>query len=217
GRAGRGGGVPRLGRAAAAGGGPGAPRRTAGVDVPGRLAARRAGTAMSAVAGPPADRAAPSGRVERYRVGLSSLLSLLAGRASYRLVMLATSALLWPVWGRERFGTYAAALATFSWLTVLMLGPEKAMLKLLPRAPRTGPMVTAALVAVLWWLPLPVVAAFVVVRLFDGPGSAAVHVGVAGMQLSIGCTMVLVGLHRAAGRARVDTATLLTMSTAQLC
>jgi hypothetical protein len=171
---------------------------------------------VSGVAASSADPAPPSGRAERYRVGLLSLLSLVAGRASYRLVVLATNTLLWPVWGRDRYGTYAAAVAAFGWLTVLMLGPEKAMLKLLPRAPRTGPVVTAALVAVLWWLPLPVVAAFAAVRLVDGPGSAAVHVGVAGMFLSVGCTMVLVGLHRAAGRTRVDTATFLVMSAAQL-
>ena len=161
--------------------------------------------------------AGPVLRAERYRVGLRTLASLVAGRASYRLVLLATTVLLLPVWGEQRYGTYAAAMASFTWLTALVFtGPEKAMLKLLPRAPRTGPAVTAALVAVLWWLPLPVAAAFALVRLLDGPGAAAVHVGVAAMQLSVGATMLLVALHRAAGRPRADTTTFLVMSGTQV-
>lgn len=155
-------------------------------------------------------------RLERYRIRYRTLASLLAGRASYRLIMLATTVLLLPVWGDQRYGTYAAAMAAFTWLTTLVFtGPEKTVLKLLPRSPRTGPALIAGLAAVLWWLPLPVAAAFVLVSTVDG-GAAAVYVGVAAMQLSIGCTMLLVGLHRAVGRPRADMVAFLTMSAAQL-
>lgn len=160
--------------------------------------------------------AAPQDRVARYRVGPGTLASLLAGRASYRLVLLATTVALLPVWGEERYGTFAAAMAAFSWLTALVFtGPEKALLKLLPRSPRIGPDVIAGLVAVLWWLPLPLASAFVLVWA-GGASTAAVYVGVATMHLSVGCTMLLVGLHRATGRPRADSATFLTMSVAQV-
>ena len=158
----------------------------------------------------------PDRRAERYRIGSGTLVSLLAGRATYRLVMLTTTVALLPVWGERRYGTYAAALAAFSWLMALVsTGPEKTVLKLLPRSPRTGPAVTAALVAVVWWLPLPVAAACLVAWA-AGAAAPAVYLGVAAMQLSIGCTLLLVGLHRATGRPRADPASFLAMSVAQV-
>jgi hypothetical protein len=172
---------------------------------------------VSGPAGPP-EGGAPDDRVARYRIGVGTLVSLLAGRVSYRLVLFAITVALLPVWGEQQYGTFAAAMAAFSWLTALVFtGPEKTMLKLLPRAPRTGPAVTEALVAVLWWLPLPLAAGYAATWLAGtGTGAAVVYVGVAAMQLSVGCTMLLVGLHRAAGRPRADTAAFLTMSVVQV-
>jgi hypothetical protein len=152
----------------------------------------------------------------RYTIRPGMLASLLAGRASYRLVLLATTVLLLPVWGEERYGTYAAAMAAFSWLVAVVLtGPEKTMLKLRPRAGRIGAAVSDALVAVLWWMPLPVAVGFGVAWL-NGAEHVAVYLGVAAMQLSLGCTMLLIGLHRAAGRPRSDALSFLTMSVAQV-
>lgn len=163
------------------------------------------------------DRLPPAGRISRYAVGRVLLASLLAGRSSYRLATLATAVLLLPVWGPERFGVYAAAMASLSWLLVLMLtGPEKTVLKLLPRAARVGAALTDALVAVLWWLPLPVAACFVVVWARGGSERPVIYLGVAAMFLSVGSTMLLVGLHRAAGHPRSDAFSFLVMSVAQL-
>ncbi len=159
----------------------------------------------------------PPGRLSRYTVSAGTLVSLVTGRSAYRLIQAATTVLLLPVWGTEVYGTFAAAMATFAWLMALVLtGPEKTVLKVLPRAPRTGQLITAGLLAVLWWLPLPLVAAFAVVLARYGDGVAAVYVGVAAMQLSIGCTLLLVGLHRAHGRPRPDVATFAAMSAVQV-
>lgn len=161
------------------------------------------------------EQASPQRRTDRYAIGPATLASLLAGRASYRLVLLATTVLLLPIWGEQRYGTYAAALASLSWLSVLVFtGPEKTVLKLLPRSPRTGPAITGALLAVLWWLPLPLAVGFALAA--TAGGAAAIYLGVAAMQLGIGCTMLLVGLHRAAGRPRADALSFLVMSAAQL-
>lgn len=163
------------------------------------------------------DRPPPKGRTGQYAVGLGMLASLLAGRASYRLIQLATTALLLPVWGADRYGTYAAALASVSWLLALVFtGPEKTVLKLLPRAPRTGPAVRDALLAVLWWLPLPLAVGFGLAAAGSRDGATAVYLGAATMQLSIGCTLLLVGLHRATGRPRSDSLSFLVMSIGQV-
>lgn len=158
------------------------------------------------------------GRERRYAVGPGTLASLVAGRGMYRLVTLATTVLLLAVWGEQRYGRYAAALASFSWLMVLVVtGPEKTLLKLRPRAPRTGAAVSDALVAVVWWLPLPVAAGFCWALVRHGPEhSTTIHLGVAAMQISIGCTLLLVGLQRAAGRTRPDAVSFVVMSIVQL-
>jgi hypothetical protein len=162
------------------------------------------------------DRSLPE-RLSRYSFSLATLLSLVAGRASYRLIQAATTVLLLPVWGSEVYGTFAAAMASFAWLMALVFtGPEKLVLKLLPRSPRTGPMVTGGLLAMVWWLPLPPVVAFGLVYAGYGAGAPTVYVGVAAMQLSIGCTLLLIGLHRAYGRPRPDVATFATMSAVQV-
>jgi hypothetical protein len=160
----------------------------------------------------------PAGRLGRYRVGLAVLVWMLAGRTSYRLVLLATTIALLPVWGEQRYGVYAAATASLSWLLALVVaGPEKTVLKLRPRAARTGAELSDALLAVLWWAPLPLAAGFAGTLLTRGTGDpATLYVGVATMQLSIGCTLLLVALHRAAGRPRPDAVTFLAMSATQL-
>lgn len=157
--------------------------------------------------------AAPQTRAERFGVGASMLASLLAGRSAYRLVTLLGTVLLLPIWGEERYRGYAAAVASLSWLmAVVFTGPEKTVLKLLPRAPRTGPMVMDALLAVLWWLPLPLAAGFGLALVVSGDGSMALYLGVAALLLSIGVTQLLVGLYRARGRPGSDVGTFLVMT-----
>lgn len=156
-------------------------------------------------------------RTGRYSVGWATLASLLAGRGAYRLVQVGTTVLLLPAWGTERYGVYATAVASFSWLTALVFtGPEKAVLKLLPRALRTGPMLTEAFLGLVWWLPVPLLVAYAVSLAAGARGAPAVYLGVATMLLTTGCTLLLVGLHRAAGRPRSDVGSFLVMSVVQL-
>jgi O-antigen/teichoic acid export membrane protein len=145
------------------------------------------------------------------------LSSLLAGRAISRLIYLVTTVLLLPVWGEERYGAYAAAMAIFSWVVApVVLGPEKAVLKFVPRAPRTGPMVSQALLAVARWLPAPLVAGFVLALVVDGAGRPALYLGVVAMLVSFGCMQLVVALYRVAGRPRYDSISFVVMSVAQL-
>lgn len=172
---------------------------------------------MHASDGTAAGGAASRPAADRHRVGLGILTSLVAGRSAYRLIMLAVTVALLPVWGVERYGRYAAAVASFSWLMALVFtGPEKTILKLLPRAPRTGRLVSDALLAVVWWLPLPAAAAYLVVVVAGGDERTALYIGVPAMLVSNGSTQLLVGLHRAHGRLRSDVGTFLAMSLAQL-
>jgi hypothetical protein len=159
----------------------------------------------------------PAARAQRYAVGLRVLSALLAGRVLYRLIHLATTVLLLPAWGADRYGRYAAAMATFSWLiAVVFTGPEKTVLKLVPRSSRTGPAVVRALLAVLWWLPVPVAAGFGLALLAGAGGNLPLYLGVAAMLLASGCTLLLIGLHRSAGRLRSDSTSFLVMSAGQL-
>src|SRR5688500_13673528 len=97
----------------------------------------------------------------RYSIGAGTLASLLAGRSGYRLIQLAATVVLLPIWGAAGYATFATAIASFSWVTALVLtGPEKVALKIVPRAPRTGALVSGALLAGAWVLPLPLVLAF---------------------------------------------------------
>src|SRR5262245_17171770 len=103
---------------------------------------------LSGVTGPP-------------RIRLRTLASLLAGRGTFRLTQLTSTVVLLPLWGTARYGVYAGAVATTSWIISLLLaGPEKTVLKLLPRAPRTGPLILRAVAALLWVLLVPMLVAF---------------------------------------------------------
>ncbi len=168
--------------------------------------------AVAAGASPAVARPTPQTRMRQFAIGRATLTALLAGRGSYRLIQLAATVLLLPVWGAG-YGTYAAAVASFSWLTALVLtGPEKTVLKMLPRAPRTGPLITEALLGLVWLLPVPLLLAFATVLVLRPGGPAPVYVGVATMQLGAGCTLLLIGLHRAAGRPRVDAGSFFVLS-----
>lgn len=164
----------------------------------------------------PSTPAAPTDS-RRYHIRPLTLLSLLAGRGTYRLVQLLTTVLLLMAWGEPRYQVYAAAMSSFSWLTALVFtGPEKTVLKLLPRAPRTGPMITEALLAVVWLMPIPLVVAFAVSLGLWGEAVATIYLGVAAMLLGSGCTMLLVGLHRALGRPWPDVGSFLVLSLLQV-
>lgn len=152
-----------------------------------------------------------------HRVGLRTLLTLFAGRGSFRLVQLMATVLLLPLWGNDRYGVFAAAVATFSFLiSLLQSGPEKTVLKLLPRAPRSGPLILEAIAALLWCLPLPILITFAVTIVLDGTGPVSVYVGVAATAVGSGTLLLLAGLHRVTGRIHYDARSALAMTVIQL-
>jgi hypothetical protein len=151
------------------------------------------------------------------RVRLRTLASLLAGRGAYRLAQLVATVALLPLWGTERYGVYAAAVAVFSWVIALLVaGPEKTVLKLLPRAPRSGPLILRALTAVLWVLPVPVLVAFAATVAVGQRGQVAVYLGVASMATTTGVLLLLVGLHRAMGRPWYDSRSFFVLTIVQI-
>jgi hypothetical protein len=112
---------------------------------------------------------------------------------------------LLPLWGAARYGVYAGAIAIFSWVIALLVaGPEKTVLKLLPRAPRTGPLILRAVTAVLWVLPVPVLVAFAAAIALGQRGPVAVYLGVASMATTTGVLLLLLGMYRAVGRPWYD-------------
>jgi len=140
-----------------------------------------------------------------YRPRLRTLLTLVAGRSAFRLAQLAATVVLLPLWGERRYGVYAGAVAAFTWvISLLQAGPEKTVLKLLPRAPRTGPQIVEAIAALLWWLPVPLLVAFAVAVTAGERGTVAIYLGVAAIAVGSGETLLLAGLHRVSGRPHYD-------------
>lgn len=151
------------------------------------------------------EQVVPAATSVRYRMRARTFLSLVAGRSSFRLAQLGATVILLPVWGERRYGVYAAAVAAFTWLIpLLQSGPEKTVLKLLPRAPRTGPEIVEALVWFLWCLLIAAPAALVVALASGERGRTAIYVGVAGVAAGSGATLLLAGLHRVTGRPWLD-------------
>ena len=151
------------------------------------------------------------------RIRLPTFAALIFGRGAYRLATLVSTVALLPLWGADRYGTYAGAVAIFSWIIALLVaGPEKTVLKLLPRAPRTGPLIIHAAGALLWVLPVPALAAFATAAALAPHGPVAVYLGVAAMSTTTGVLLLLVGLHRAVGRPWYDARAFLLLTVAQV-
>lgn len=147
------------------------------------------------------------------RIRPSTLLSLIAGRTAYRIALYAAGVLLLAAWGHVRFAPYAAAMGSATWLiSVVQMGPEKAALKLLPRARRTHADLAAAFRAFALAAPLPPIAVAAVV-LAVAPGShAALYALAAAQSVALGSVMLGVALHRALGRPGRDTLTFLLLA-----
>ena len=77
-------------------------------------------------------------------------------------------------------------------------------------------MIIEAFLAVLWVAPVPLLLAYVTALLLVGSAPVAIYLGVASMLLGGGCTMLLVGLHRAVGRPWPDVGSFLLLSVSQL-
>lgn len=151
---------------------------------------------------------------DRHAVRPRVLLSLLAGRGSYRIAQYASAVLLLPVWGAGEYSRYAAAVGTCTWLmAVTCVAPEKAALRLLPRARRTHHLLLGAFLAVAW-LPAPVVAGFVVAVAAGAPEGVQLYLGVAALSTSLGANLLLVALQRVTGTPFRDAANYVVLSIA---
>ncbi|WP_067476103.1 hypothetical protein [Actinomadura hibisca] len=141
------------------------------------------------------------------RTGMRSLAPLLAGRASFRVLLYLSGPLLLAAWGRDDFNRYAAAVGSVTWLTALVqAGPEKAALKLVPRSHRTLGDTLGPLRAAVAFLPIPPAVVAVAAMLAAPSATATLYLTAAAYQIALGCTLLGAGVHRALGRTAPDLA-----------
>lgn len=142
-----------------------------------------------------------------YRVGASRLVTLLAGRATFRVLLYGSAAVLVAAWSRDDFGRYAAVMGAVAWLSmVVQSGTEKAALKLIPRAGRTRAQLAGMLRAVLAYVPVPLTVAAVAGLVVAHGSTITLYLLGAAYYVAMGCGMLGVALHRALGRYNRDTA-----------
>lgn len=146
-------------------------------------------------------------------MGLRIVLSLIAGRAAYRIAFQAANLALLAMWGTAVFGPYAAALGVSTWLVFIGTAAEKALLKTLPRSRRLVPAVVRVGLAV-GGLPAAVtLAALCAAVAVDRPGGHLVLYALAGVWCaSTGLLFVLAALQRLAGRPDHDRAAFLVLA-----
>ncbi|MET7459965.1 hypothetical protein [Nonomuraea sp. NPDC005501] len=142
-----------------------------------------------------------------HSIGPRRLLTLLGGRATFRLLLYGSAGVLVAAWSREDFNAYAAAVGAVGWLCmVVQSGPEKAALTLIPRARRTRDHITGMLRAVVARGPLPFTAAAVAGLVLAPHSTVTIYLLAVAYYVSLGCGMLGVALHRALGRYTRDTA-----------
>ncbi|MEV4224048.1 hypothetical protein [Nonomuraea sp. NPDC049725] len=141
-----------------------------------------------------------------HRIGLPRLVTLLAGRAAFRVMLYGSAALLALAWSRAEFDAYGAVMGAAGWLCmVVQSGGEKAALKLIPRARRTRDDLAGMLRVLVAYVPLPpLAAALAALALAPGEPVTLYLLGVA-YYVALGCGMLGVALHRALGRYTRDT------------
>jgi hypothetical protein len=145
-------------------------------------------------------------------MGLRVALSLIAGRAAYRIAFQAASLALLAAWGTEVFGTYAAALGVSTWLVFIGTAAEKAVLKTLPRSRLLVPAVVR-ICLVIAGAPTVVGLAVLGVAAAVEPGSRLVLYSLAAVWCtSSGLLFVVAALHRLAGRPERDRAAFLVLA-----
>ncbi|MFI9509735.1 hypothetical protein [Nocardia sp. NPDC052566] len=129
-----------------------------------------------------------------------TVLSLLAGRGTFRIAYHATALALLAIWGTERFAVYAGAVGATAWLALLSSGPEKTVLKLVPRLPRlAGAVVRTALLTA----SVPVLLAAAGTAAMAG-SPAVIYPLAALWSAGLGLLGVAVAVHRATGRPLRD-------------
>lgn len=129
-----------------------------------------------------------------------TVVALVVGRGGFRIAYHGIALGLLAIWGADVFAVYASAVGATAWIALLSSGPEKAVLKLVPRLPHTAAAVvrTGLLTAA---VPLAVAALLVVVTVGS---SAVVYPLAAAWSAGVGLMTVAVAVHRAAGRSTRD-------------
>ncbi|MFI6214935.1 hypothetical protein ACIBCD_23345 [Nocardia brasiliensis] len=130
----------------------------------------------------------------------ATVLSLLAGRGGFRLAYHGIALVLLAIWGADQFAVYASAVGATAWIALLGSGPEKSVLKLVPRLRHTGADVvrTAVLTAA-----VPLVLALLASAVTAG-SAFVVYPLAAAWSAGLGLLTVVVAVHRGAGRAERD-------------
>lgn len=146
-------------------------------------------------------------------MGLRIALSLIAGRAAYRIAFQIANLALLAMWGTAAFGPYAAALGVSGWLVFIGTAAEKAVLKTLPRSRLLVPAVVRVCLAI-GGLPVAGTLALLCWSAAVGrPGSHLVLYALAGVWCaSTGLLFVLAALQRLAGRPDRDRAAFLVLA-----
>lgn len=146
-------------------------------------------------------------------VGLRMLLTLLAGRSIFRIVLYGANIALLAVWSRAEFDAYAAASGGLAWVVALtQAGPEKAALTLIPRS-HDPQALTSQLVLAIRLVPVLLGAVAAGALVVDGHGTAALYLVMAAESAAVGCNLAAVGTLRALGQTRSDPRNFVVLST----
>ncbi|MFN2468233.1 MAG: hypothetical protein ABR521_08930 [Gaiellaceae bacterium] len=139
------------------------------------------------------------------RLGIRMLLGLLAGRATFRLVLYGANVTLLAGWGHHTYARYAAASGALVWVVALaQAGPEKTALKLIPRPGQAREATVAGLLAIVRGVPLVFCALAALAIAVDQHAVATLYVASAAQSVAIGLNVAGVALQRALGRAGRD-------------
>lgn len=125
-----------------------------------------------------------------------TVVSLVAGRGGFRIAYHGIALALLAIWGTEVFAVYASAVGATAWIALLSSGPEKAVLKLVPRLPLTsGAVVRTAMLT----SAVPLIVAVLMIAATLG-SAVVVYPLAAAWSAGVGVLTVVVAIHRAAGR-----------------
>jgi hypothetical protein len=147
-------------------------------------------------------------------VGMRLLLTLVAGRSIFRIVLFGANLALLAAWTRADFDKYAAASAGLAWMVALaQAGPEKAALKLIPRTRHIRDALVAGLVWGIRLVPALAGVAAAVALAVDRHGTATLYLVMAAESAAVGCNVAAVGVLRALGRTGYDPRNFAVLST----
>jgi O-antigen/teichoic acid export membrane protein len=138
-------------------------------------------------------------------IGRRTLVLMLAGRTASRLQLWLTGPVLAAAWGRAQFAPYAAAMGVTSALIIFVsAGPEKAALKLLPRARLTRDDLVASLRTLAAVAPVPFIVGAAVASAVAPRSHGTLYLLAAAVWTALGGLTVLTAVYRGTGRPRRD-------------